>query len=85
MKARIEYRYDAAHPAFVELTREAELRGVSLQQHITDLLVGRYLARHGLGALDELLWLPAAPLAMEATAEPPSPASGARELADEWL
>jgi hypothetical protein len=87
MKARMEYRYDAAHPAFVELAREAALRDVSLQQHITDLLIGRYLARHHLGALHELLWLPNAPPVAEAAAAETlaEAAAGARALADEWL
>lgn len=81
---RIEYRYDAAHPAYVELAREADALGMSIQQRIHLLIVGRYNVRHGL-PYDAALWLPGVPVAAAEAEEAPASASGARELADEWL
>jgi hypothetical protein len=54
---RIELRLRADDPVLEEVAREAERRGVELQQHIYDLLRGRYLLRRG-ESLATLLWLP---------------------------
>jgi hypothetical protein len=80
--ARKEFTYDATHPAYVELQSEADVLGLTIQQRIHLLIVGRYNVRHGL-PYDAALWLPGIPA--PAAEPPPSPASGARELADEWL
>lgn len=56
---RIELRLPADDPMLEELAQEAERRGVELQQHIYDLLRGRYLLRRG-ESLATLLWLPGA-------------------------
>jgi hypothetical protein len=54
---RIELRLSVDDPLLEELTQEAQRRGVELQQHIYDLLRGRYLLRRG-ESLATLLWLP---------------------------
>lgn len=69
-------------PALAELLDEAELRGVSLQQHIYDLLRARYLARRGQSIAD-LLWTPSTPATIEAAAAPEPSAAGA--AASAWL
>jgi hypothetical protein len=81
--ARKEFTYDATHPAYVELQAEADALGLTIQQRIHLLIVGRYNVRHNL-PYDAALWLPGAP-APAPTESPASSASGARELADEWL
>jgi hypothetical protein len=55
---RIELRLAEEEPLLLELTQEAQLRGVELTQHIHDLLRGRYLIRRG-QSLTNLLWVPA--------------------------
>jgi len=77
----INGQFRAGDPALVELQEEAELRGVSLQQHIYDILRARYLARRG-QTLADLLWTPTAPAA--APAAPPEP-SAAEAAAAAWL
>jgi hypothetical protein len=69
-------------PMLAELLTEAAVRGVSVQQHIYDLLRARYLARRG-QALDALLWTPCgvAPVA----SEPPAPTTAASAAAAAWL
>jgi hypothetical protein len=54
---RLELRFSADDPVLEELSHEAEQRHVELQQHIYDLLRGRYLLRRG-ESLAALLWLP---------------------------
>lgn len=76
----INGQFRAGDPALAELRAEAEMRGVSLQQHIYDVLRARYLARHG-QSYAELLWTPGAPVVT--TAEPPPSAAGAAAAA--WL
>jgi hypothetical protein len=82
--ARKEFTYDASHPAYVELQAEADALGLTIQQRIHLLIVGRYNIRHNL-PYDAALWLPAASPAPAAAEAASSPTSGARELADEWL
>jgi hypothetical protein len=83
--ARLEYRYDADHPAYVELQQQAEQFGVSLQQLINLLVVSRYNIRRGLPSAGEALWVPDdSAVPAEAAAEPVSDA-GAAAIADEWL
>jgi hypothetical protein len=67
--------------ALAELLDEAELRGVTLQQHIYDILRARYLARRG-QAIADLLWTPTAPAA-DSPAPPEPSAAGAAAAA--WL
>ena len=72
-------------PVLAELEDEATARGVSVQQHIYDLLRARYLARRG-QAFSELLWVPGAPPATHETASEPDPApSTAQAAAGAWL
>ena len=73
-------------PLLAELRAEATTRGVSLQQHIYDLLRARYLARRG-QALSELLWVPGAPPATHETASEPvsAPDQAAQAAAGAWL
>lgn len=80
--ARMEYRYDAAHPAYAELERDAAALGVSLQALIHLLLMARHQLRHGQHGPDAALWLPAA---APGPAPPEQPASGAALLAEDWL
>jgi len=42
---RIELRLNADDPATKALIEEAERRHITLQQHITDILIARYLNR----------------------------------------
>jgi hypothetical protein len=44
---RVELRLNAEHPMTVALEREAESRGVSVQEHISDLLMTRFLRSKG--------------------------------------
>jgi hypothetical protein len=81
--ARKEYTYDAAHPAYQELQAEADARGITLQQRIHLLIVGRYNVRHDL-PYDAALWLPGAPAPAAAPA-PPTDTAGAQALAEQWL
>jgi hypothetical protein len=84
-KKRLEltqFREDSA--VLAELEREAAAREVSVQQHIYDLLVARYLARQG-QTLADLLWVPGGEVAgveEEAKEEASGAAAGA---ADAWL
>jgi hypothetical protein len=83
---RIELRLATDDPLLEELAQEAERRGVELQQHIYDLLRGRYLLRHG-ESLATLLWLPgevpaATPTQAESPEETDQPASAA---ASAWV
>jgi hypothetical protein len=69
-------------PVLAELGTEATARGVTVQQHIYDLLRARYLARRG-QALAELLWIPTPAAVVE---EAPSPsATAATVAAAAWL
>ena len=78
---RIELRLATDDPLLEELTQEAQRRGVELQQHIYDLLRGRYLLRRG-ESLATLLWLPGAPTtAGVAEAGAPNAAAGAERSA----
>jgi hypothetical protein len=73
-------------PLLEELTQEAERRGVEVQQHIYDLLRGRYLLRRG-ESLTTLLWLPGEVPAAAPT-EPECPdvtARPARDAATAWV
>jgi hypothetical protein len=71
-------------PLLAELRAEANARGVSLQQHIYDLLRARYLARRG-QALSDLLWIPGAPAAAERAVEMEPSADMAASAAGAWL
>lgn len=75
-RARLEYRYNPTHPAYIELQQEAGQLGISLQQLIDMLLISRYNLRHGLTTASFALWVPG---------EPKPPNAGAAALADEWL
>lgn len=81
-RRRVELRFAADDALLVELADEAMQRGVELQQHLYDVLRGRYLLRHG-QSLHDLLWLPQAPATVEDTSVPP--ASGSSAAADAWL
>jgi hypothetical protein len=76
----INGQFRADDPALAELLSEACARGVSVQQHIYDILRARYLARHG-QALADLLWTPGAPVVVEQTPAP----SMASAAAAAWL
>lgn len=78
----INGQFRADDPALAELLAEAAARGVSVQQHIYDLLRARYLARRG-QSLDVLLWTPCG-VAVTAP-EPPVPATAANAAAAAWL
>ena len=78
----INGQFRAGDAALIELLEEAETRGVSLQQHIYDILRARYLARRG-QALADLLWTPGAPVAPAAVA--PVEPSAAASAAAAWL
>ena len=67
--------------ALAELLSEAETRGVSLQQHIYDILRARYLARRGQSIAD-LLWTPTTPAGAP---DPPPEPSAAASAAAAWL
>lgn len=82
--ARREFTYDAMHPAYQELQAEANALGISLQQRIHLLIVGRYNVRHGL-PYDAALWLPGVPAPAPAEAEPAAAPAGAQALVEEWL
>lgn len=73
---RIELRLRADDPVLEEVAQEAERRGVEIQQHIYDLLRGRYLLRRG-ESLATLLWLPRAPTDGDAPAATGLPDAGA--------
>jgi len=80
--ARMEYRYDAAHPAYAELERDAAAMGISLQALIHLLLVARHQLRHGQRGAHAALWVPEG----EAAPAPPEHVpDGAALIADEWL
>ena len=81
--ARKEYTYDAAHPAYQELQAEADALGITLQQRIHLLIVGRYNVRHDL-PYDTALWIPGAPPPAAAPAVAPGTA-GAQALVEQWL
>lgn len=78
----INGQFRTGDAALAELLEEAELRGVSLQQHIYDILRARYLARRG-QALADLLWTPSAPTAAPPVV-PPEPTAAASAAAA-WL
>lgn len=71
-------------PALDELLSEAQTRGVSVQQHIYDLLRARYLARHG-QALSDLLWIPGVPSPVPLPEDPSPPPTAAAAAAAAWL
>jgi hypothetical protein len=82
---RIELRLADGDELLTELRDEA-LRGVTLQQHVYDLLRARYLARRG-QAPSELLWVPSVPqppaARLDAATVPPNEAASA--AAGAWL
>lgn len=82
--ARKEYSYDADHPAYRELQAEADVLGITIQQRIHLLIVGRYNVRHGL-PYDAALWLPGVPMVDAPPNSPPADTAGAQALADQWL
>jgi hypothetical protein len=73
---RIELRLATDDPLLEELAQEAERRGVELQQHIYDLLRGRYLLRRG-ESLTTLLWLPGATTSADTVEETGAPGAAA--------
>lgn len=77
----INGQFRTGDAALAELLEEAELRGVSLQQHIYDILRARYLARRG-QVLADLLWTPGAAVAPPEAQPEPSVAGAA---AAAWL
>jgi hypothetical protein len=83
---RLEFtHFRSDDPVLAELEDEAGVRGVSVQQHIYDLLRARYLARRG-HTLGDLLWVPPTPTAQEKVSEPdPAPDQAARAAAGAWL
>ena len=81
--ARKELTYDAAHPAYVELQAEADALGITVQQRIHLIIVGRYNVRHDL-PYDAALWLPGVPV-QPTTPEVPAETAGAQALAEQWL
>lgn len=81
---RLEFTlFKEGDPVLAELDREATARGISLQQHIYDLLRSRYLAQRGQD-YNVLLWTPGIP-ASEPAAPPNEPPSAAGAAADAWL
>lgn len=85
--SRLEYRYDAEHPAYIELQQHADALGLSLQQLINLQVVALYNLRHGLPTLHAVTWLGPLPTGPAPPAAPPETtnAAGAAALADEWL
>jgi hypothetical protein len=85
---RREYRFNAAHPAYVELQQLADALDTTIQAVIDLQVIALYNLRHGIAVPLDVTWLTAvqAPSAVPAEA-PPEPASnaGAAALADEWL
>lgn len=79
----INGQFRAGDEALIELLEEAQMRGVSLQQHIYDILRARYLARRG-QALADLLWTPGVLAAAPDPPPPPEP-SQAASAAAAWL
>jgi hypothetical protein len=82
--ARKELTYDATHPAYVELQAEADALGITVQQRIHLIIVGRYNVRHEL-PYDAALWLPGVPVSCTAPPTPPADTAGAQALAEQWL
>lgn len=78
----INGQFRAGDPMLVELLAEAAARGVSVQQHIYDLLVARHLARRG-QSLEALLWTPCGTTPQ--APEPLAPATAASAAASAWL
>lgn len=76
----INGQFREGDPALAELLAEACVRGVSLQQHIYDILRARHLARHN-RSLNDLLWIPSAPAAVVERVVP----SIASAAASAWL
>lgn len=89
---RVELRFAADDAMLAELISEAGQRGVELQQHLYDLLRGRFLARQG-QSLAALLWVPGTPTSPPATTTtdevadptPPTGAAAAAAWADVLL
>lgn len=82
---RIEVRIAEGDDLLQELAGEAAQRGVTLPQHVYDLLRTRYLARRG-QALGDLLWVPGEGVSQGREEEPaPSPAGAAAGAASAWL
>lgn len=73
---RVELRLNADHPMTLALEQEAEAHHVTLQQYITDLLLGRYLQQQQTKQHEEQ---------DEQQDDPVTPpANSAAQLADEW-
>ncbi|MBK9715080.1 MAG: hypothetical protein IPO81_27905 [Kouleothrix sp.] len=72
----MELRLASDDPLLEELVQEAQRCGVELQQHIDDLLRGRYLLRRG-ESLATLLWLPGTSVAGDGAEEPDAANVGA--------
>lgn len=79
----INGQFRVGDPMLAELLTEASARGVSVQQHIYDLLRARYLARRG-QSLDALLWTPSG-VAQGSEPEPVLPPDTAAAAAAAWL
>jgi len=82
--ARKEFTYDASHPAYLELQAEADALGMTIQQRIHLLIIGRFNVRHGL-PYDAALWLPGVPAPEPTPAPAASAQAGAVALAEEWM
>lgn len=67
---RVELRLNADDPIMQGLAKEAEARGLTLQQHITDLLIARGLQWRDPPQQPE---------------QDPPPQDSASKLADEWM
>lgn len=79
-RRRTDLYIDMDDAMWQELVREAELRNVSIQQHVYDLLRARWLARQGETRLAAMFWLPgdapgSPPAAPPPVAPPPPPVS----------
>ena len=82
---RIEVRIAEGDDLLTELAGEAAQRGVTLPQHVYDLLRARYLARRG-QAIGALLWVPGEGVSRTEEDEPAvPPASAAAGAASAWL
>jgi hypothetical protein len=81
---RIEVRIAEGDDLLAELASEAVRRGVTLPQHVYDLLRARYLARRG-QTMGDLLWVPGEAVSEPVEEPPSSPASAAAGAASAWL
>jgi hypothetical protein len=92
-RRRTDIYIDMDDPAWCEVVTEAELRGVTVQQHLYDLIRARWLARQGQARMADLFWLPgeSPPTPAPPTEPPPVPDAPAPDhrpaeaMKDAWL